>query len=57
MTTFSSPEQSDFVLQEYLPLLVEAMKDVTVNVVDWIIAVRLFTGAVMKLLYAFVFQE
>ena len=46
-----------FLLNEYLPLITEALKDVSVSFWDWVELARLFTGMMIKILYAFLWEE
>ena len=47
----------DFVVGEYIPMMVEATRDVKISAYDWIILARLFVGVIIKIVYAFLYQE
>ena len=40
--------QSNFMINEYLPAILDSMKDINVEFWDWIVVTRLFTGFIMK---------
>jgi len=51
------PHQHDFIIGSYMPEMVEALKDVKIPFYDSIVMARLFIGLIIKIVYAFLYQE
>jgi len=52
-----APEESNFIIESYLPALGKATREVSLSVEDCLGILSMFTGTMIKLIYAFLYQE
>ena len=57
IATGFAEEDSAWIIDQFLPELETAVKDVKVSLFDRISLARMFTGMIMKIIYAFQWQE